>query len=434
MKHLFHLLLWGTLMCCLSVQAADQTAELAASFEEKISRITQSVLPGNSTPSLPGVSLAQGITEVTGVAVSPLLGVSAIGAWKYWHASASERASLPWFCQPWAWGLGLAIAGLCFGKDVFGAALPGVLKKPFDWLELFEDKASALIASTAFVPLVALAMAEYQRIAAMDQAMVNLSSTGFAAVPMLAFAATVLQSPWVTVPLSLALFAVVWLTSHVAHVLIALSPFSLVDTLLKSAKAAVLALLLACAAMIPTVSPLPALVVCGMIALVCTLLAGWSFRLLVFGGQMVSDLLLRRKDSGSQLREKGIWGFLARPYQGLPVRKQVRIVWEPETSSFFFYYRPWLLLPERRVKLEEAPGAVLRGLLHPGLAWQVPDRGLRRACNLLPRYRGSEEKIAAHLGGLHVRDTGLIRGFKAMQQWLSDTLGNRPSREVASLG
>jgi hypothetical protein len=110
---------------------------------------------------LPGIALSQGITEITGVAISPLLGVSAVGAWRYWHATASTRDVLPWYAQPWAWGTGLALLTLCFLKDSLGTAVPGVLKKPFDMVELFENKASALVASGAFVPLIATEMVRH---------------------------------------------------------------------------------------------------------------------------------------------------------------------------------------------------------------------------------------------------------------------------------
>ena len=107
---------------------------------------------------LPGVAMAQGITEITGVAISPLLGVSSVGAWQYFQADAAIRDELPWYCQPWAWGTGFAILAMIFFKDTLGAAAPGILKKPFDMAELFENKASALVASAAFVPLVAREM------------------------------------------------------------------------------------------------------------------------------------------------------------------------------------------------------------------------------------------------------------------------------------
>jgi hypothetical protein len=54
--------------------------------------------PSAYPSSAPGAEVAQTISLVTGVAISPLLGTGAVGAWKYFEAkTAEERANLPWF-------------------------------------------------------------------------------------------------------------------------------------------------------------------------------------------------------------------------------------------------------------------------------------------------------------------------------------------------
>ena len=100
---------------------------------------------------LPGVDLAEGITEITGVAISPMLGVSAVGAWHYFHTPEENRDALPWFCHPVAWGIGSGILLLCLLKDVLGTGAPALLKKPLDVAELFENKASAAVAFSSHV-------------------------------------------------------------------------------------------------------------------------------------------------------------------------------------------------------------------------------------------------------------------------------------------
>ena len=115
--------------------------------------------PAESAPSTnavtPGVELAHAISEITGVAISPLLGVSAVGAWKYFHAQTpQQRARLPWFAQPWFWIPAFVVVGACLLKDTLGATAPRVLKKPLDVADAIEHKISGLIATGAFVPLV----------------------------------------------------------------------------------------------------------------------------------------------------------------------------------------------------------------------------------------------------------------------------------------
>ena len=63
----------------------------------------------NAVP--PGVELARTISEITGVAISPLLGVSTVGAWRYFHARTPQQlAHLPWSMM-WAFSLPPRLAG-----------------------------------------------------------------------------------------------------------------------------------------------------------------------------------------------------------------------------------------------------------------------------------------------------------------------------------
>src|SRR5262249_55831097 len=79
------------------------------------SQPAKSAQPAKKTP---GVELAQTLSTITGVAISPLFGVGAVGAWKYAEAKTPDaRAKLPWFAQPWFWAPALIIVILCALKD-----------------------------------------------------------------------------------------------------------------------------------------------------------------------------------------------------------------------------------------------------------------------------------------------------------------------------
>ena len=134
------LALCGTMLA----SRADQAASLA---NPKATAAT--------APATPGVELAQSLSTITGVAISPLLGVTAVGMWKYYSTPKEKRSQLPWFAQPLFWVPALSLLAVCFLKDSLGTALPAALKKPFDLIELFENKLSALVAAATFVPLVA---------------------------------------------------------------------------------------------------------------------------------------------------------------------------------------------------------------------------------------------------------------------------------------
>ena len=367
---------------------------------------------------LPGVSLSQGVSEITGVAISPLLGVSVMGVWTYWKTEPHLRHRLPWYCHPGVWGTGLALIGICFLKDFLGAAAPPLVKKPLDFLELFENKLSALVASVGFVPLVALAMAQADKI--QPQAASLLADSGLAVMPLASLIDFGVHTPWVSIPVAIMAFGVVWLSSHTLNVLIALSPFGIVDAGLKLIKLGLMALV----AGSTLIHPYAGAAVSLLLIFVGLLLAGWSFRLTLFGTLMGRDFLLNKRAIATDL-ETGVKGFLARRTDGVPVRTQVRLKQDAAGRPVLSYH-PWLVLPERRISLAEADMVICKGLLHPSLAQRSVEAPavVRSTLILLPRYRRLEDAIARHFGCQEVMDGALLRGFKAMRQWLVDMLSS----------
>ena len=380
-------------------------------------------LPMPAAERLPGVELAQGITQLTGVAISPLLGVSTVGVWTYYHAPAERRAALPWFCQPYFWGVGFCLLGLCFLKDTLGAAAPSILKKPLDVIELFENKLSALVACSAFLPFIVSQMAPHAlgtpeaslaQGAGLPLASLNLAAAGW------------LDLRLITIPLAIVGFLTVWLASHAINVLITLSPFTIVDSLLKLVKAGLLFAVVASS----FVSPFLGAAVCLIILLVAATVAPWAFRITVFGTLFGLDILLPRR-GGRRVRTSEPHAFLARKMGGAPTRTYGRLV-RGETGEVTFAYRPWLVLPERTMRVGPGSVAVAKGVLFPSLL-HATEAGERRAILVmfLPRYRAHEQTIAAHFEIAEIVDSPLLRGFQAIRSWLSETLSLRRKSDTA---
>src|ERR1041385_5600321 len=91
-----------------------------------LSPMTSSALEKSSpsTATQPGVQMAKTLSEITGVAISPLLGVSVVGVIKFYQTKPADRSKLPWFAQPWFWIPALIVVAICFAKDTAGTALP----------------------------------------------------------------------------------------------------------------------------------------------------------------------------------------------------------------------------------------------------------------------------------------------------------------------
>lgn len=361
--------------------------------------------PTGGETLLPGVALSQGITEITGVAISPLLGVSTIGAWQYWRAPRAMRAGLPWYAQPWAWGTGLAVLGLCFLKDTLGTAVPGLLKKPLDMVELFENKLSALVASSAFVPLVAAEMARHvkaEKALELPTAVIGLNQVA------------VIDLSWLMIPAAVVSFLVIWVCSHTVNVLMILSPFSTLDAALKLARFAVLALV----ALAYVIAPWLGAALCLVIFAVALRFAPSALRLMMFGSGFASDILLRRKSEGDLDPVKA---FSTGRLMGVPARSSGSLSLDPEGRAAF-RHRRGLVFGFTTTALPGASCVIARGLLAPSL---VHADGSGRESELLlflPRYKGRELELAQHFGFDGARDHALAGGISSIQSWLRGLL------------
>lgn len=350
----------------------------------------------------PGVELAQTLSMVTGVAISPLLGVGAVGAWKYFQVKTPEqRAKLPWYAQPWFWIPALLLVTFVAAKDIFGTAAPTALKKPFDIAEAIENKISGLVAAGAFVPLVA---SVFGKEAVGDGSM--LSSMGFAAIDF----------SWlgnlITVPVALVIFFFVFLLGHAIQVLIILSPFTTVDAALKTARLTLLASVPATSYINPWLGALWALV----IIVVAYLVAGWTFRLSHFGTVFVWDYFtLRRKRFVPDWTENKM--FLSRAVNKVPTRTYGKLA-KNEQGKLVLNYRPWLVLPKRTLELPDGKYEAGCGVFYSEIL-RVEGDDAKTMLLLPPRYRGHEAELAKIYCLAGVRDVGL----RAMWAWIKSMFG-----------
>jgi hypothetical protein len=366
-----------------------------------------------STDRLPGVDLAEGITQITGTAISPLLCVSSVGAWRYYRTPITQRGSLPWFCHPGVWGFGFLILGACFLKDVIGTVAPPLVKKPLDIAELFESKVSALVASVAFVPFIAAQMAQQ-----FDEAQAHISpSVHLHYASIIPFASVGFDLRLLFIPLGIVAFLLVWMTGHAINVLIALCPFGFIDTLLKIFKMSILGLVV----LSYLINPYFGAAISLLIVLMAAILAPPAFRLTVFGTLFASDIITpwraRRLATPTEAH-----AFLARPLAGVPTRTYGRVA-RSSDGTICFSFRPWLILPRRAVQLPKGTLAISKGIYFPSLLHgSVSADSSTRIILFLPRYRSHERAIADHFEISDILDSTLVKGFKAAKTWLSEML------------
>lgn len=386
-------------------------APLWAAANAAATPATTATTTSSTEDKSPVAPYAKAVATVTGIAISPLLGTGALGVYEAWSAETPEqKAALPWYAHASFFIPALLVVGVCAAKDSFGAVVPPGLKKPLDVLETIENKASGLVAAGAVVPFTMASVSKM--IVASAPALPAgdvMLHTGTATI-----AVGAIDWSWLlnilTVPLGVAVFAVVWLASHAINALILLSPWGAIDAALKSARTA----LLGTVAITATFSPWLSLALSLVVVLVAYLVAGWAFRLTVFGTIFSWDFLTFRK-SRFQVAEKGenlLFSSNTLTKQGVPMRTYGRLRHEPENGKNVFRYRPWLVLPERSVDVKFNAPAVGKGLFLSSI-----QDGDSTAFVLPPRYRDHEDAVArayALEGG--VRDAGLLKAWSSLKE------------------
>ena len=355
--------------------------------------------------NLPGQEFAQTISLITGVAISPLMGVGAVGAWQYFHAKTPEqKAKLPWFASPMFWVPALLLVTACFVKDSAGVALPAVLKKPFDVAETIEHKISGLVATGAFVPIAA---------SIFHSSSGSGDGAGFSAAGLAAIDLSWLYNS-LMVPVAMAAFFIVFLASNAVNILILLSPFTAFDAALKVFRTSIIASIALSSWANPWMGAAWALIVIAF----CYLIAGWSLRLSHFGLVFVWDFVTRR--CNRFMPDPAVNKmFLGRKINKVPARTYGKLS-RDEKGRLVLHYRPWLVLPTRTLTLPEASYAVGKGAFFSEV-FQLDGDSERIALLLPPRYRSHEEQLVAIYNFVDVRPTGL----HAMWQWIKSLFGGK---------
>ena len=361
----------------------------------------------------PGIELATMASQVTGIAISPLLGVSGVGAYQWVKANTpEEKAALPWFAQISFWLPALLLVGLCAFKDSIAAVAPPGWKKPLDIAETVENKISGLVAAGAVVPsLVALGSKLIMQSTALEHAPVLAG--GFGVLPLAA-----LDLSWLLtilmVPLSIAVFAVVWVVGHAINVLILLSPWGGLDTALKGIRTGVLSLVAATAYIDPVVGATLSVA----IIILAYFMAGWAFRLMIFGSVFSWDFFTLRR-SRFKLLADGNRLFTARDIGGAPLRTYGRLHQDAD-GKLLFKFRPWLVLPERTVEVPREGLVVGKGIFYSEVLGFDQSADKNTTLLLLPPcYVGHEELFARTYRISGTCDVGLRRAWS----WLKEAFG-----------
>lgn len=369
---------------------------------------TEAVKPAATNAQ--GLELAKALTKITGIAISPLLGVGAVGAYDYFSCPADKKDKMPWYAQVKFWLPALLLVGVVALKDGCGAVFPPGWKKAFDVCETVESKVTGLVAAGAVIPSIAMVFHQ-QLTSSADPQVMQAGILGFSLTPLLNI---------LTIPLAVTCFALVWLVGHVTNVLILVSPWGAVDAALKGIRTSVIAFITA----VNFFNPMAAALLSVIIVVIAYFIAGWSFRLMVFGSVFTWDFFSFRRRRFKPAPTAN-WMFTARKIEKTPIRTYGQVS-KTADGQLKFDYKPWLFLPARSITLPAGQYAIGRGLFYPEILTFEGEK-TRALLALPPRYKSHETEIGEIYGIRDIRDVGLLKGLKAIWNWVTGKSAVQPA-------
>ncbi len=367
-----------------------------------------------------GESVNTALATVTSTAISPLVGVSVMGAWQYFKTPGAQRGQLPFFDRPYFWAPIMALLVLIFIKDTLGGFAP-LIKKPLDAVEVLLVNHASLI--LIVFPVVMNQVARVMGYTSLKNLFAQVLSG-----PVV-YAATNAQASGTQHAFSVAtavlymivgfaITGVVWLLGHCFDVLALISPFPFVDFVLKAIRNVIFAILLGAS----IISPHLGLLLSLAVIIVSFLLFGWALRLSVFGTLYAVSLLQMLlfevqerpgRDQGVKAFSAGLKNVKRRTYGTLKPRQD---------GSLVFAYRRLLFGPEKQVVIGRANSfSVARGVFHPTVVEPIESADKNRVVfRLLPTYRGVEEEVRECLDLLAVEDLRWRKGLKSFWKFVTE--------------
>jgi hypothetical protein len=332
--------------------------------------------------------------------------------YQYFSTPGHLRDQLPFYDQPYVWGIMLLVILLMLFNSTICESMP-FLKIPLNALGNMVNKGGACIV----LPVV---LSEFAQVFA-DPTAVALAAVSdcmfpaaYAANGAMAASGDWLSLGWlVSLVVGAFSYAVVWIVWNVTDVIILIMPIPFLDAILKSFRLCVQSLMFGLMALNPWIGLLVTLIM----VLLCWRLAGWAFRLSVMGFVFATDFLLWRKP-GTINGAVGIPAFItatAGKRWKLPARQYGSLRCEKD-GMLFFVWRPWLIGPQHEADLGRS-GDYQGGsaLLYPVVLEGTGESVLFR---LPPRYRRDAQAVSDKLGLCGCRDVSVIRNlWKLLRQF-----------------
>ncbi len=315
-------------------------------------------------------AITSGITQITGLAINPLLVLIVIGVLDW--QSLPEGATPLLHANPWFWGSLCALLAFSLGLRLLTPLIPG-FGKLLKGVILVEQKIMGLLTAGLLIPTIALTMEN-----------TGLTSSDHAQVAVAGIFGT---SGYVVA--GLLIYSVVWVVSHVIDSLVLLSPFALIDATLLTMRTTLLAIL----GVAYWIEPAFSAGICCLLIVICFLIAGWCIRINILASTFAFDLLTLRC-KWMRPNQWPIRVFITGKSGLAPTR--TRGLLERDPDGLRVRWRRFYWLTKRSTVLHRGSAKLVRGVVWSELYAESSPKVLVTLI-LPPRYFNHDQWISEHL-------------------------------------
>lgn len=385
----------------------------------------------NQYPSQPGGSLASQenadlqnvarlVTKTTGISMSPLVSVTAIGAYTYMTTPVSKRALLPWYANSYVWGSCLLLLVIFAGNAHLGTFIP-FAHKPIQAVEHFEHYFSSIV--LAFPLIISTLQSNFSTQIAdvfSNEKYVLLASASESFIPHHTASTSTLMLISIVSLLVIPSVIFVMLLSQALNTLILLSPIPQIDIVIRFFRFSILCLLLVGTLIHPYIGAAISLV----ILLIAWKLAGWSFRLSTVGAIFTLDLISRRSKR-TQIHSTNIMAFTSSKIPLVPART---LGWlDCNDSALMFHYKPLGIFPKKCIRIQTVDLHISENFVNPTIC-STNNQIQSSLFFMPPRFKGHGYDLANRLNINKVTESPYLRGWKYGLLWLKNMFFNMENK------
>jgi len=372
-----------------------------------ISAFAQESLPQNSELSayqMENEHISKSISELTGIALNPMLIGATLGAYKYYKMDDEARMNAPWYLSPWFLILCFCLAGLSFLIST-----PSLLANLPPQLSSFLEMNNKQIGLLLNAPLIFSIIGTISEPIAVDvHAMLTNNQEYLCAsiIPLNLLSGIPLIIWNIIVMVSLFfVFIAIWLLNLTFDVITFLCPFGFVKSFLATARGSIYSALAALSAAYP---PL-ALIVTLPIIIISLIFFGWSIRRFVMGIVFMWDFIRIRKEV--PIDEKGIVVFSGSSLN-MPSKRMGRLT--ENNGMWVFTYRKYFLF-RKTVVIKKSEPLLKKGFFYSS----IYEKG-NHIYILSLRYQKIIEHLQTYLNIEKFENSKLKKGIKATVAWIKD--------------